>query len=160
MQYNFTIAVCRPLRTVSTLMQAYRTTRSCEGCGDLCMWRLVLGVCDISWIARIFLEILIWLHDCRSIVTSIILLGSGFGDHLSVRVIGETLKQNQPTSGHQNNSPPCPDVEKIFDSHVYREPHCAQWKNWVHWVRWGGVLNNKPSVPFGVWPNVRVLRLF
>ena len=37
MKYNFAIAVRRPLRTVSTLMQAYRIARSCEGCGDLCM---------------------------------------------------------------------------------------------------------------------------
>ena len=44
----------------------------------------------------------------QSIVTSIILLGSGFGDHLGVRVIGETLKQNLPTLGNQKSSSPRP----------------------------------------------------
>ena len=48
MQYDFTIAVCRPLRTVSTLMQAYHTARSCEACGDLCVQRLVCGVRGIG----------------------------------------------------------------------------------------------------------------
>ena len=48
MQYNFTIAVCRPLQTVSNLIQAYRTARSCEGCGDFCVRRLVCGVRDIG----------------------------------------------------------------------------------------------------------------
>ena len=48
MQYDFTIAVRRPLQTASTLMQAYRTARSCEGYGYLCVRRLVHGVCDIG----------------------------------------------------------------------------------------------------------------
>ena len=48
MQYDFTIAVRRPLRTVSNLMQAYHTSRSCEGCGDFCVRKLVRGVRDIG----------------------------------------------------------------------------------------------------------------
>ena len=47
MEYDFTITVRRHLRTVSTLMQAYHTERSCEECGDLCVRQLVRGVCDI-----------------------------------------------------------------------------------------------------------------
>ena len=46
--YDFTIAVHRLLQTVSTLMQAYHTTWSCEGCGDLCVQQLVCGVRDIG----------------------------------------------------------------------------------------------------------------
>ena len=65
-----TIAVHRTLQTVSTLMQAYRTSRSCEGCGDLCVRRLVREVSDIGLIASSVLELLIWLHDCRLIVTT------------------------------------------------------------------------------------------
>ena len=45
-------------------------------------------------------------------------VGSGFRDHLSVRAIEETLKLNQPTLGHQKSSPPCPNVEQIWDSRV------------------------------------------
>ena len=48
MKYNFTIAVRRPLRNVSTLMQTYHTAQSCDGCGDLCVRRLVRGVRDIG----------------------------------------------------------------------------------------------------------------
>ena len=48
MQYDFTIAFCRLLQTVSTLMQAYHTERLCEGCGDLCVRQLVRGVRDIG----------------------------------------------------------------------------------------------------------------
>ena len=48
MQYDFKIVVRRPLQTVSTLMQAYCTARLCEGCGDVCVRRLVRGVCDIG----------------------------------------------------------------------------------------------------------------
>ena len=48
MQYNFTIAIKRLLRTVSTLMQAYHTERSCEDCSDFCVQRLVRVVCNIG----------------------------------------------------------------------------------------------------------------
>ena len=48
MQYKFTIVVRRPLQTVSTLMQAYHTAQSCEGCGDFFVRRLVRGVRDIG----------------------------------------------------------------------------------------------------------------
>ena len=47
MQYDLTIAIHRSLRTISTLMQAYHTARLCEGCGDMCVRRLVHVVCDI-----------------------------------------------------------------------------------------------------------------
>ena len=70
---SLTIAVLRPLQTISTLMQAYRISWLCEGCGNLCMRQLVRGVRDIGLIASSVLELPIWLHDCRSIVTSIIL---------------------------------------------------------------------------------------
>ena len=36
-KYNFMVTIHRPLRTVSTLMQAYHTARSCEGCADFCV---------------------------------------------------------------------------------------------------------------------------
>ena len=48
MLYDFTIANLRPLRTVSTLMQAYHTARLCDGCDDLCVQRLVRVVRDIA----------------------------------------------------------------------------------------------------------------
>ena len=48
MQYDFTIAVRRPLRAFSTLMQDCHTARSCEGCVDLCVQQLVSGVRDIG----------------------------------------------------------------------------------------------------------------
>ena len=47
-QYDFTIAIRRLLQTVSTLMQAYHTARSCEGCGDLCVQQFVRVVRDIG----------------------------------------------------------------------------------------------------------------
>ena len=65
-------------------MQSYRTAQLCEGCGNWCVRRLVHGVRDIGLIASSVVELEIRLHDCRYIVTSIILprrLGSGFGDH-------------------------------------------------------------------------------
>ena len=52
-----TIAVLRPLRTVLTLMQAYRTSQLCEGYDDLCVRRLVRGVRDISLIASSVLKL-------------------------------------------------------------------------------------------------------
>ena len=67
---SLTITVHRPLQTVSTFMQAYRTSRSCEVCGDFCVRRLVRGVRDIGLIASSVLELPIRLHDCRSIVTT------------------------------------------------------------------------------------------
>ena len=48
MQYDFTIAIRRPLRTVSTLMQASHTARSCEGCGNMCVRQFVRVVRDIG----------------------------------------------------------------------------------------------------------------
>ena len=120
MQYDFTISVHRPLWTVLTLMQAYRKARLCEGCGDFCVRRLVRGVCDIGWIASSVFELPIWLNNCRSIMTSIILLGGGFGDHLVVRAIRETLKWNQTTLGNQKSPPSCHNVEQIWDYYVYR----------------------------------------
>ena len=53
MQYDSTIAVRRPLRTILSLMQAYHTARSCEGCGDLCVRRLVHGVHNIGQAASL-----------------------------------------------------------------------------------------------------------
>ena len=53
MQYDFTVAIRRPLRTVSTLMQAYHIARSCEGCGDLCVQQLVRVVRDIGQVASL-----------------------------------------------------------------------------------------------------------
>ena len=64
MQYDFTIAVCRPLQTVSTLMKVYRTTRSCEGCGDWCVQQSVREFHDIGLIAISVVEHAIRLHDC------------------------------------------------------------------------------------------------
>ena len=61
---SLTIAGHRPLRSVSTLMQDYLTARLCEGCGDLCVERLVRGVRDINLITSNVLELPIWLHDC------------------------------------------------------------------------------------------------
>ena len=65
---SITIAVHRPLQTVLTLMQDYRTSRSCEGCVNLCMRQLVCGVRDIGLIASSVREIPIWLHYFRLIV--------------------------------------------------------------------------------------------
>ena len=53
MQYDFTIEICRPLQTVSTLMQVYHTARSCEGRGYLCVQRLVRVVRDIGQAASL-----------------------------------------------------------------------------------------------------------
>ena len=109
---SLTITVCRPLWTVSTLMQAYPTSRSCEGCGDLCVRRLVRGFREIGLIASSILELPIWLNNCRLIVTSIIPLESGFRENLGVRAIGDTLKWNQPTLAQQKSPPPCPSDKK------------------------------------------------
>ena len=59
MQSAFTIAVHRLLQTVSTLMQDHCTARSCEGCGNLCVQRLVRRDRDIGGIASSVIEILI-----------------------------------------------------------------------------------------------------
>ena len=80
---------------------------------------MVRGVRDINLITSNVLELPIWLNDCISIVTSIILLGSGFGEHLGVRAIGETLKRNQPTSEQQKSPPPCP-IDEKYGIHMYR----------------------------------------
>ena len=48
MRYDFTITIRRPLQTVSTLMQDYHTAWSCEGCGDLCVRKLVHEVHGIG----------------------------------------------------------------------------------------------------------------
>ena len=113
------ITVCRLLWTVSILMQAYRTSRSCEGCGDLCVRLLVCGIRDIGLIASSALELPIRLHNCRSIVTSIILSESGFGDHLGVRANRGDLKAKSANVVTTTSPPPpCPSDEKIWDSHV------------------------------------------
>ena len=73
------------------------------------MWRFVYATIGAwgSWYrASSVFELLIWINDLRSIVTLIIMLGSGFGDHLGVSAIGETLKRKQPTVG--NHTPPPP----------------------------------------------------
>ena len=68
------------------------------------------------WTSSIY-ELPIWLNDCTSIVTSI-MLGGEFEDNLGVRTIGETLNRNQPTQSKQKSSSPCPCDEQIWDSHV------------------------------------------
>ena len=50
------------------------------------------GTSEISLIASSVLELPIRLHDCKSIVTSIILSESGFGEHIGVRANWGDLK--------------------------------------------------------------------
>ena len=105
---SLTIAVRRPLWTVSTLMQAYRTARSCEGCGNLCVRKLVCGVRYIGLIASSVLELPIWLYNFRSIVTSIILSENVFGDHLGVHANRGDLKAKSANVGTTKKFPPMP----------------------------------------------------
>ena len=89
-------------------------------------------------------------------MTSIILLGSGFGDHLCVRAIVDTLKQNQPILGHQKIPPHDLMLSKYgipmyIGSHI--DPH-----KWIDYIGFnGGVFNNEKSVILGGWPDVKIL---
>ena len=56
------------------------------------------GTSDIGLIASSVLELPILLHYCRSIVTSIILSESEFGDHIGVRANRGDLKA-KPSKG-------------------------------------------------------------
>ena len=49
-------------------------------------------------------ELPIRLHDFRSIVTSIILLVSGFGDHLGLRANREDLKAKYANDGRRSGN--------------------------------------------------------
>ena len=50
------------------------------------------GTREIGLIASSVLELPIQLHNCRLIVTSIVLSESGFGDHIGVRANRGDLK--------------------------------------------------------------------
>ena len=80
--------------------------------------RATIGECGSWYRESSVFELQIWLNDCSTIVTSIILLESVFWQNLGVGAIGETLKQNQPTLAQQKIPPPCPSDEQILDSRV------------------------------------------
>ena len=95
MQYNFTIVVLQTVANRLDLDAGLSHSTVVWG-----MWwfvRVAIGARGFWYQASIVFELPIWLNYYTLIVTSTILLGSGFGNHLDVREIGENLKRNQPT---------------------------------------------------------------
>ena len=84
-------------------------------------------------------------------------LGSGVGYHLGVRAIGESLKRNQLTLGHQKSPPPQDLTLSKYDIPMYRGIHIAPHVRIEAIGFDGSSWNNERSVTFGGWTGVRIL---
>ena len=78
---------------------------------------------------------------------------------MAVRVIEETLKQNQPTLGNQKVPPNVLTLSK-YGIPMYRGIHIAPHERIEAIGFDGGSLNNELYVTFGGWPGVRIIGVF